>query len=359
MGTDPSRVVMSGPLTPFAAGFAGGLAGRGHAPGVVAVHLRLMAHLSRWLEARALGPADLGPSAVGAFVAARRAAGCSSGRTAGSLAPLLGYLRAAGAAPVPQAAAAQGPVDVLLARYGAYLARERGLARATIERNAELVRPFLDGLVRDGQLDLGGLTAAEVGAFMVQRCRGRPAQAQRTATALRSFLAFAHADGLPAAGLASAVPATASWKLAGLPRALTGEQVAALLGSCDGASVVGRRDSAVLAVLSRLGLRAGEVARLRLDDIDWRRGEMTVRGKGGRSDRLPRGPRSRRCAGRRAGIRTRQNPCGRTWWFPSGGHLISLYPDKTLTCRSGTWGPSGSWPGGCDDHTRATGPEGL
>ena len=115
MGTDPSRVVMSGPLTPFAAGFAGGLAGRGHAPGVVAVHLRLMAHLSRWLEARALGPADLGPSAVGAFVAARRAAGCSSGRTAGSLAPLLGYLRAAGAAPVPQAAAAQGPVDVLLA----------------------------------------------------------------------------------------------------------------------------------------------------------------------------------------------------------------------------------------------------
>jgi hypothetical protein len=104
---------------------------------------------------------------------------------------------------------------------------------------------------------------------------------------LRPFLAFAHADGLAAAGLASAVPATASWKLAGLPRALAGEQVAALLGSCDGASVVGRRDSAVLAVLSRLGLRAGEVARLRLDDIDWRRGEMTVRGKGGRSDRLP------------------------------------------------------------------------
>lgn len=107
------------------------------------------------------------------------------------------------------------------------------------------------------------------------------------ATALRSFLMFAHAGGLTAVGLASAVPATASWKLAGLPRALTGEQVAALLGSCDGTSVVGRRDSAVLAVLSRLGLRAGEVAGLRLDDIDWRLGEITVRGKGGRCDRLP------------------------------------------------------------------------
>ena len=180
MGTDPSRVAMSGPLTPFAAGFAGELARRGHAPGVVAVHLRLMAHLSRWLEARALGPADLGPSAVGSFVAVRRAAGCSSGRTAGSLAPLLGYLRAVGAAPTPQAAAAQGPVDVLIARYGAYLARERGLARATIERNAELVRPFLDGLVQAGQLSLGGLTAAEVSAFMVQRCRGRPSRAGGT-----------------------------------------------------------------------------------------------------------------------------------------------------------------------------------
>ena len=81
MSTDPSRVAMSGPLMPFAAGFAAELAGRG--PGVVAVHLRLMAHLSRWLEAQALGQADLELAAIGAFVVACHAAGCSSGRTPG------------------------------------------------------------------------------------------------------------------------------------------------------------------------------------------------------------------------------------------------------------------------------------
>jgi site-specific recombinase XerD len=87
--------------------------------------------------------------------------------------------------------------------------------------------------------------------------------------------------------LADAVPAAAARKLAGLPKSLTGEQVAAVLGSCDRAALVGRRDFAVLTVLCRLGLRAGEVAALRLEDIDWRRGEITVRGKGNRVGRLP------------------------------------------------------------------------
>src|SRR5437867_2937564 len=79
----------------------------------------------------------------------------------------------------------------------------------------------------------------------------------------------------------------AGWTQAGLPRALDGDQVAALLASCDPRTRTGRRDLAILTLLARLGLRAGEVAALRLDDIDWRRGEITVRGKGNRQDRLP------------------------------------------------------------------------
>jgi site-specific recombinase XerD len=104
-------------------------------------------------------------------------------------------------------------------------------------------------------------------------------------TALRSLLRFAYVDGLIDRPLS--VPSVASWKLAGLPKALEPGQVAGLLGSCDRSTVTGCRDFAILMLLTRLGLRAGEVANLELGDIDWRHGEISVRGKGHRHDRLP------------------------------------------------------------------------
>lgn len=108
-----------------------------------------------------------------------------------------------------------------------------------------------------------------------------------TACALRSFLRFLHARGLVAFPLADVVPAVASWKLSGLPRGLSVDQVQALLNACDRSTAVGRRDIAVITVLRRLGLRAGEAATLALEDIDWRAGTLTIHGKGGRTDRLP------------------------------------------------------------------------
>ena len=104
---------------------------------------------------------------------------------------------------------------------------------------------------------------------------------------LRSLLRFLFVAGIAPRNLAAAVPGIANPQLAALPKALDAAMVAALLGSCDRGSAVGRRDFAILTVLVRLGLRAGEVAALRLDDIDWRAGELAVRGKGNRLDRLP------------------------------------------------------------------------
>ncbi len=122
---------------------------------------------------------------------------------------------------------------------------------------------------------------------MLDRARKQPRSAKRIVTALRSLLRFLHVDGILALPLAGAVPSPAGHALAGLPRALEPGQVEAMLASCDPAVATGRRDRAVLLLLSRMGLRAGEVAGLGLDDIDWRRGEITVCGKGGRRDRLP------------------------------------------------------------------------
>ena len=175
-----------------------------------------------------------------------------------------------------------------MGRYARWLAVERGLAETTIRRNVELVRPFLAGRDIGGGMTLEHLRAADVTAFVVGRCQdARGGTAPRMVTSLRSLLGFLHVEGLIDQPLAAVVPPVAGWKLTGVPKALDDDQVAALLASCDQDTVVGRRDLALLTVLVRLGLRASEAAALRLDDIDWRRGVVTVHGKGNRHDRLP------------------------------------------------------------------------
>ena len=286
---DPSRVRVSGPLEVFAAGFAAELARLGYRRVSVVFQLQLMAHASRWLQGDGLGAGELSSEVVERFLAVRRAAGYTNYVTARAMAPLLGYLRCLGVAPAASPREPVGAVEVLLADYREYLAVERALTVDTIEAYVVAVRPFLDGRVRDGdQLDLAGLSAADVVAFVVVRC---PAQsrgaAKMTVTALRSLLGFLHLRGLVSGPLGEAVPSSASWRLSGLPRALEPEQLGALLVSCDRGAATGRRDYAVLVMLARLGLRRGEVAALKLEDVDWRAGELQIAGKGRRADRLP------------------------------------------------------------------------
>jgi site-specific recombinase XerD len=247
-----------------------------------------MAGLSRWLEERGEAGECLSRPVLAEFVAGRRGARVPTGRSMAGMRPLMEYLRGAGAAPPDEPEPPAGPVEEAIAKYASYLRSERGLAAITIERETHLIRPFLAGRVRDGLAGLETLTAADVQSFVLDRARTAPPTAvQRTGTALRSLLRFLHLQGITAAPLSGAVPTAANWKLSGLPRHLTQEEAARILDSCDLATVTGRRDRAVLLLLARTGLRAGEAAGLRLDDIDWRAGEITVRGKGNRHERLP------------------------------------------------------------------------
>src|SRR5205807_923256 len=132
------------------------------------------------------------------------------------------------------------------------------------------------------------LSAADVlGFVLAQTGRRSRKSAKLLVSALRSLLRYLHVQGLVARPLAGAVPSVAGWRLAGLPRALDAEQVRLLLDSCDCSTVAGKRDLAILTMLVRLGMRRGEVAGLRLDDIDWRAGEIVVCGKGQRIERPP------------------------------------------------------------------------
>lgn len=287
--TNPSWARVDGPLAPYVEGFRAELERLGYTPLSAAVHVRLMAQVSRWLVREGLEVAALTPPAVEAFFADRRAAGYVNERTARALQPLIGYLRRLGVVAACQPVVPVTAAELLLARYRGYLTVERGLAEATIDLNVRLVRPFV--LDREqatgGRLGLENLTAGDVAGFVAAQCRTRPRSAQRIVTALRSLLGFLHVEGIIGQPLAAAVPAMAGWTQTGLPKALEADQVAALLASCDQHTATGRRDLAILTLLVRLGLRAGEVAALMLDDIDWRCGELIVRGKGNRHERLP------------------------------------------------------------------------
>ena len=286
--TELFKVRATGPLASHVEGFCAALVGLGYAPGTARGHGYVLVHVSRWLAAERLQPSELTSPVIERFLRARRRAGYRRWRSVKSLRPLLTYLREVAGVPAWRPDVAESPVDRLLDSYRRHLRVERRLAPSTVRGHEDVARRFLSGHVEGDRLDLDGLTAAEVTAFVLAEARLRSIGSMKALLSpLRSLLRFLFVAGIAPRNLTAAVPGIANPQLAALPMALDAATVAALLGSCDRGTAIGRRDFAILTVLVRLGLRAGEVAALRLDDIDWRAGELLVRGKGNRLDRLP------------------------------------------------------------------------
>lgn len=277
--------VVSGPLAPWADGYGVWLRSRGYSPGAVRDRLLQLGRLSCWLDREGLSAGELTLERVEAFLRVRVDAGCRTGILPRSVSLPLGYLREVGAVPSP---AVDGRVEGVLAGYRRYLLTECGVCEATASSYEPAAREFLsDRAGREG-LGLERLTAAEVSGFFARECPLRTVSVARVlVTVARSLLRYLHLAGLTPARLDWAVPAVAPVRGRSLPRGLRRETVAQLLASCDRRRVVGRRDYAILLLLVRLGLRASELAAIELDDLDWRAGEVLVRGKGGRRDLLP------------------------------------------------------------------------
>jgi integrase/recombinase XerD len=283
-----AAVRFSGPLTPFAAGFAAELGRLGYTPLSARTHLALAAHLGRWLDVQGVGVDALSVGMVEEYLQVRRAAGYHAIRSAKGMAPLLGYLRGLGVAPPEAAVTVLSQAEVLLAGFRTYLLSERGLVVKAARGYVDLVRPFVaDAVDRLGAEGLAGLAPGDVTGFLVAASRKLAAKTtQRLASAMRSLLGFWHVTGVIPLPLAGAVPRVAC-RQPRLPRALAPAQVQALFVSCDTSRRDGLRDLAMLTLMARVGLRCGEVAGLLLDDIDWHQGLITVRGKGNRHDLLP------------------------------------------------------------------------
>jgi len=284
----PSRVRVTGPLAPHTAGFRRELAGLGYTLNAASNQLQLMAHASRWLAHQGLGPEDLTSARVEEFLVDRRAKGYTLWLSPKAMVAMLDYLRGLGAVPTPAQVVPVTEDEQLQERYRAYLVQERGLAAGTIAGYLHVAKLFLVARAVDGELHLDRLGAAEVTDFVLVECTSRSVGSSKyIVCGLRSLLRYLYVAGVIEAALDAAVPTAAGWRLATIPVTFGRAEVARLLASCDRRTSFGRRDYAVLVVLSRLGLRAGEVAALELADLNWRAGELAVRGKGSRQERLP------------------------------------------------------------------------
>ncbi|NMM92029.1 hypothetical protein B2J88_50150 [Rhodococcus sp. SRB_17] len=272
----------AGPLSLYAKGFGENLESQGYAPDSVRWRLRQLSALNRWLREHRLAADDLDAACVDRLVAARRAEGRTTLVAVANFSVPIAYLREIGVAP-PEVSSQSDPVSQILERYRSYLVTERGLAESSIPVNLHVAESFCS----TRYLRLQELSAADVTAYIVAlSAHSSIGWSKKTVSALASFLRFLHITGVTAQPLAEALP-----KLAGhrrnVPCELDESDFARLLGGCNCSRDVGLRDRAILTVLWRLGLRRSEVAGLRVDDIDWRRGEITIRGKGNRHELLP------------------------------------------------------------------------
>lgn len=278
-----------GPLAGYAAGYRCELERRGFSPRAVRDRLEVVGQLDRWLGDGGLSAAGLSVAQAELFFAALRAGGKRRVPAMQTLGPLFAYLRDQQVLPPEEPAAT--PVEELLASYRCYLARERGVAPLTVLRYERMARRFLLGRISRSGLETGAenLSGAEVIAYLAGCCsRLRTAgSAKREAADLRSLLRFLYLKGITVTDLGTAMPPVAGWRNTRLPATMSAAAVTALLGGCDRSQSSGLRDLAILTLLARLGLRSGEVAALQLGDIDWRAGEIVVRGKARCQDRLP------------------------------------------------------------------------
>ena len=285
--TAPTQRACAGPLGPYIEKFAAFLAAEGYTSQSIRTKRALVAKLSHWLKRRGMTRlARVDEERIHKFHAHRRNARGRGDVTTGR--QLLEFLRNLGAISSRRPHPDRSALGQLTRDYERFLISERGLARSTVVGYLAMVRRFLTEHFRSRPLRLQNLGPRDLHRFVLGEARRvSRTHARTTVTTLRSFLRFLRQRGAIETDLAAALFGVSYWRWAHIPKSLPPEQVERLLRSCDRHTASGQRDYAMLLLLARLGLRGGEVLALTLDNLDWERGEMLVRGKGQRCEQLP------------------------------------------------------------------------
>jgi integrase/recombinase XerD len=282
----------STPASPFLDGFVAALTKAGYHTKTMQTFVRGAAHFSLWLTRRGHSLTELGASSIPGFkqhFASCRCAGfnrrsrCYSRQSDGRGGEqFVRHLQTVGAIARSTSPAPQEPR--LVSDFCRWMQQHRGAKDETLRIYGRLIS---DALISLGD-DPSQYDARRLRAFILQRApRYGRSKAKLLVTALRVFIRYLITQNLCPAGLDAAIPTIAGWKLASLPRYLQAVDVERVLTSCDPTTAIGARDRAVLLLLCRLGLRAGDVANLRWRDIDWRQATVEVMGKSQRAARMP------------------------------------------------------------------------
>jgi site-specific recombinase XerD len=288
--TDPKIIqrMHDGPLGAYIDAYAALLQSQGYTGQSARNQIRLVADLSRWLQGQGLAAKDLNPQRTHRYLSYRKRLLRPHRGDASALVKLLGLLRQTGVINDQTPPKALGARQRTEENFKRYLSEERGLSSATLVNYLPFVRQFLVGRFGAGRIHLAHLHAGDITGFVQRHAHElSPGSAKLMVTALRAFLRYLRYRGDIATDLAACVPGVPNWSFSTLPKSLLPGQVERILEHCDQRTPSGRRDYAILLLLARLGLRAGEVVALTLDDIDWEQSRITLRGKGGRWAQLP------------------------------------------------------------------------
>lgn len=288
--SDPAAVerLEGEPLGPHLRAFATRLAGLGYAASTARSQIEFLGELGQWLAENRITVADIDERIVDAFLGKRRREGRLRGGQSCTVRSFVDHLRSAGAVVSPEPKIPDTPLATLEQHYERYLRSERGLTRATLISYLPFVRWFLLERFGSGELRFRDLGPSDISDFMLRHAHSMShGSAKLMVTAFRSFFRFLLQRGEIEIDLAASVPTVANWRLSTVPKYLTPNEIRAMLDACNREISTGRRDYSILLLVARLGLRAGEVVALNLQDVDWRAGEITVPGKGLVHDRMP------------------------------------------------------------------------
>ncbi|HJZ45183.1 MAG TPA: tyrosine-type recombinase/integrase [Hyphomicrobiaceae bacterium] len=277
----------SGPSGPYLDGFAASLERQGYSPDTAVRYLRAAAHVGHVMIERGASMRAIDLAAFGEHLRSCRCPRAKGGRrnhhTIYGAKLFRRHLVELGVCRSVAVVAAPAEPK-LVADFKAWLRKHRGASDATIRLYARDAAGMMTALGSDP----AGWQPADVRSYFMECARKcRRGTVEKITTSVRAFLRYLAVEGRCRAGLDSAVPAYAHWQLADMPRYLSAEQVNRLIAACDGDKSAHRRDRAIVLLLARLGLRAGDVAHLRLDDIEWQTGSLRVTGKSRTEVRLP------------------------------------------------------------------------
>ena len=267
--------------------FAEALVSDGYAVHSGWLHINTIEYFGKWLSKNSIAVSQISCVHAEKFLLFRQRKKLLRRNDSASLKRMIGLLVQEGVV-AEEIRPAPTQSEVLIKEFADYLTNQRGLAPSTILYYKEFAFGFLNNCNSDTSFSLSAISAEDVINFIRKQAPTfRSRRVKLMTTAIRSFLQFARYRNYIRIDLAAAVPVVGYWSMATIPKALDRDHVMAILHDADRNTPLGRRDYAILLLLSRLGLRAGEVANLLLDDIDWQEGCIAVRGKGGQHSKMP------------------------------------------------------------------------